>query len=130
MLKELAKGVKNYQDKKTGLWFQVTDKGDQPGNWIETSGSAMFAYTFAKGERKGFFDKSYRVAEQKAFDGLTNDYVFFDDEGKLYLDQTVKIGTLNIKTSKGDYDYYISTERRINDYKGLAALLYLSQEMD
>jgi unsaturated rhamnogalacturonyl hydrolase len=130
MLKELGKGVKNYQDKKTGLWFQVTDKGEQPGNWIETSGSAMFAYAFAKGERKGFFDKSYRSAAQQAFDALTKDYVFFDDDGKLYMDQTVKIGTLNVKTSRGDYDYYITTERRINDYKGLASLLYLSQELD
>jgi unsaturated rhamnogalacturonyl hydrolase len=90
----------------------------------------MFAYAFAKGERKGFFDRSYRATAQQAFDGLVKDYLYFDDEGKLYMDQTVKIGTLNVKTSRGDYDYYITTERRINDYKGLASLLYLSQELD
>jgi len=130
MLKEVAKGVKNFQDKKTGLWYQVTDKGQMTGNWIETSASAMMAYAFAKGDRKGFFDRSYGVAARQAFTSLTKDYVFFDDEGRLYMDQTVKIGTLNVNTSKGDYNYYINTERRINDYKGLGALLYLSQEVD
>jgi unsaturated rhamnogalacturonyl hydrolase len=126
----LCNSVRNYQDKKTWLWYQVTDKGGQPGNWIETSGSAMFAYAFAKGERKGLLDKTHRAAAEEAFESLIEDYVYFDDEGKLYFDQTVKIGTLNIKNSKGDYNYYITTERRINDYKGLGALLYLSLEMD
>lgn len=130
MFRELCRNVRNYQDKKSGLWYQVTDRAIEPGNWIETSGSAMFAYALAKGERKGFLDRNFRATAQQAFNALINDYVYFDDEGKLYLDQTVKNGTLNVNTSKGDYAYYISTERRINDYKGLGALLYLSMEMD
>ena len=130
LFKELSKSVRNYQNKQSGLWYQVTDRAIEPGNWIETSGSAMFAYAFAKGERKGFLDKTYKASAQQAFKALIDDYVYFDDEGKIYMDQTVKIGTLNPKNSKGDYAYYISTERRINDYKGLGALLYLSLEMD
>ena len=129
ILQKLAKSVLRYQDAHSHLWYQVVDKGNEKGNWIETSGSAMFTYAFAKGFRKGYLDKSYRSAAQKAFDALINSYVYFDDTGKLYLDQTVKVGTLNVKSSKGDYNYYISTERRINDYKGLGALLYASMEL-
>lgn len=129
ILQKLSKSVLKYQDAKSNLWYQVVDKGNREGNWIETSGSAMFAYAFAKGCRKGYLDKSYQAAARKAFDSLINSYVYFDDAGKLYLDQTVKVGTLNMKTSKGDYAYYISTERRINDYKGLGALLYVSMEL-
>lgn len=128
--RELSKNVRKYQNKQSGLWYQVTDRAIEPGNWIETSGSAMFAYAFAKGDRLGFLDRSFRATAQTAFNALITDYVYFDDAGRLYLDGTVKIGTLNLKTSKGDYDYYISTERRINDYKGLGALLYLSMELD
>jgi unsaturated rhamnogalacturonyl hydrolase len=130
LFRELARSVIKYQDPKTGLWYQVTNKAYEPRNWIETSGSAMFAYAFAKGYNKGILDKTYLAAAQKAFDTMTKDYIFFDDEGRIYMDGTVKIGTLNIKTSKGDLDYYVTTERRVNDYKGLGALLYLAQELD
>ncbi len=44
-LSNLAVGVKNYQDPSTGLWYQVVDKGSSlSGNYLETSGSAMFVY--------------------------------------------------------------------------------------
>ncbi|GHN02320.1 family 88 glycosyl hydrolase [Cytophagales bacterium WSM2-2] len=130
LLKSISKSVLKYLDTKSNLWFQVVDKGSREGNWIETSGSAMFTYAFAKGFRKGYLDKSCQVAARKAFDSLIKNYVYFDDSGRLYLDQTVKVGTLNLKNSKGDYQYYISTERRINDYKGLGALLFASLELE
>jgi unsaturated rhamnogalacturonyl hydrolase len=130
MFKELSKSVLKYQDAKTGMWYQVINKAYEPRNWHEVSATAMFAYAFAKGYNKGALDKTYLTAAQKAFDALKDQHLYFDDEGRLYLDGTVKIGTLNVKTSKGDLDYYVSTERRINDYKGLGALLYLTQELD
>src|SRR6185295_9759567 len=49
---KLCASIKNYQDKDSGLWFQVMDKGNLDDNWIETSGSAMFTYAFAKGYHK------------------------------------------------------------------------------
>ena len=130
ILQEVSASVKKYQDKKSNLWFQVIDKGDKPGNWIETSCSAMFSYTFAKGNHKGYLDKSYLTSAQQAYDGLLKNYIYVDDKGNLHLDRTVKVGTLNTKTSKGDFQYYISTECRIDDYKGLAAFLYASIELD
>jgi unsaturated rhamnogalacturonyl hydrolase len=130
IFQDLSASLLKYQDKKSLLWYQVIDKGDQPGNWIETSCSAMFAYAYAKGAHQGILDKHYLDNANKVFGALVNDYVYFDDQGKLYFEQTVKVGTLNPKVSKGDFPYYISTERRINDYKGLASLLMLSLELD
>lgn len=131
MSQDLAKSIMKYQDKKSSLWFQVTNKAHEPANWIETSGSAMFAYAIAKQFRKGVLrDKVHFEVAQKAFNALTEDYIYLDDQGRIYLDNTVKIGTLNPTVSKGDFAYYSTTERRLNDYKGLGALLYLSMEMD
>lgn len=130
LFRNLAKAVMKYQDPKTGLWFQVINKGYEPRNWHETSASAMFAYAFAKGHNNGILDKTYLAAAQKAFETLKKDYIFFDDNGRLYMDGIVKVGSLNTQISKGDLDYYVSTERRVNDYKGLGALLYLTQELD
>src|SRR5690606_28361121 len=50
-LNRLAKAVTKYQD-ASGLWFQVTDQGNRDGNYLEASGSSMFAYAFAKGANK------------------------------------------------------------------------------
>ena len=124
MFRELTKPVQKFEDPKSGLWYQVINKSYEPRNWLETSSSAMFAYGFAKGHNKGILDKTYLAAAQKVFVSLQRDYIFFDDQGRLYFDGTVKSGT------PGNMDSYLSTERRVNDYKGLGALLYLSMELD
>jgi unsaturated rhamnogalacturonyl hydrolase len=130
IFRNLSASLLKYEDKQSHLWYQVLDKGAKPGNWIETSCSAMFGYAMAKGAHLGVLDGSYLTKATEVFDALIQDYVYVDDTGKLYFDQTVKVGTLNPKYSKGDFDYYISTERRINDYKGLASLLFLAKEIE
>ena len=50
--------VVKYQDQKTGLWWQVMDKGGQPGNYLEASASCMFVYALAKGARMGYLPQS------------------------------------------------------------------------
>lgn len=124
LFRDLAASLAQYQDDSTRLWYQVTDRGDAHDNWIETSSSAMFAYGFAKGANNGWLDESYRQRAREAFDSIIRNYTWYDEAGNLYLDQTVKVGTLNLKVSKGDYAYYVNGETRINDYKGLGALLY------
>lgn len=130
IFKNLAMSIAKYQDEKTGLWFQVVDKGDSLGNWNETSASAMFAYAFLKGYKRGLLDISFKTIALKAFNGLKNNYLYFDEEGKIYLTGTVKVGTLNFKSSDGSYSYYVSVDRRVNDFKGIASLLYLTMEME
>lgn len=129
IFRKLCVSIKNNQDHASGLWFQVINKGELKDNWIETSGSAMFTYAFAKGFNKGLLDKSFMEASQKAFTAIQSRYVYQDENGDVHLDQAVKVGSLNMKNSKGDYDYYISCERRLDDFKGLAAWLYASMEL-
>jgi unsaturated rhamnogalacturonyl hydrolase len=56
IFRRLAAGLKRTQDAQSGRWFQVVDKGDQPDNWTDTSGSAMFTYAIAKGIELGLLD--------------------------------------------------------------------------
>lgn len=125
IFRNLSSSLANYQD-TTGMWFQVVDKGKVPGNWLESSCTAMFAYAYAKGVQKGFLETGYTQKALKAFNGLVNHEVYFDDQGKVYLNGTVKVGTLNPKVSDGSYNYYIGVDRRINDFKGVGAFLYLA----
>jgi len=130
MFRELTKPVLKFQDQKTSLWYEVTNKSYEPRNWYEASASAMFGCGLAKSFNRGIFDKTYMANAQKVFTSIQHEWVFFDEAGRLYLDGTVKNATLNTKLSKGDLDYYVSAERRINDFKGLGALLYLVIELE
>jgi len=130
ILNKTSAALAKVQDSKTGLWYQVLDKGSQPDNWIETSCSAMFAYAFAKGATKGYLPDEYLQKAKEAFNSLINGYVYFDSEGRFYLTETVYVGTLNFKNSDGSYNYYINIDRRINDFKGVAAFLYLAMALN
>jgi unsaturated rhamnogalacturonyl hydrolase len=72
IFRRLATGLKRTQDAPSGRWFQVVDKGDQPDNWTDTSGSAMFTYTIAKGIELGLLDhKEFASVVEKGYQGIT-----------------------------------------------------------
>ena len=48
ILKRLATAVERYQDPKSGLWYQVLDKGNAKGNYLEASAACMFVYALGK----------------------------------------------------------------------------------
>lgn len=71
ILQDLAVGIKTYQDASSGLWYQVVDKGNLNGNWLETSGSAMFVYSLKKGIDEGYLDSAtYMPVVEKGWEGL------------------------------------------------------------
>ncbi|MDY0096232.1 MAG: glycoside hydrolase family 88 protein, partial [Candidatus Vecturithrix sp.] len=127
IFQNLALSLARYQHPESGIWYQVLDKRERPDNWPETSCTAMFAYAFAKGVRKGYLDSAFRTKAEQAYQRLVDHYVFFDQDGRFYLTDTVSVGSLR---SNADYEYYVTTERRTNDFKGVAAFLYASLELD
>ena len=54
VLKRMCKGLKESQDRNTGMWCQVVDKPYEQGNWNETSGTGMFMYLIQSAINKGF----------------------------------------------------------------------------
>lgn len=72
ILLELLEALKRYQDSVTGLWYQVVDKGHQPGNWQDTSGSAMFLYAIQSAIDLGYIQSDlYTTVVEKGYNGLT-----------------------------------------------------------
>jgi unsaturated rhamnogalacturonyl hydrolase len=124
LLKNLVEGVKNVQDPKTGLWFQVLDKGGQAGNWIETSGSGMFIYALRKAVRLKYIDARYREVAEKAWKGLQS-YVERDDKGMPVITEAVRgMGV------QANYDRYVGFERLKNSTHGLMAVQLAASEME
>ena len=116
----VAPAVLKYQDKESGMWWQVMDKGGVGANYLETSATSMFIYVFAKMNRLGFLDISYREAARRAFDGMVGHSVTVDDQGELYLHDICKSAGLGVAPEgtvyrPADFEYYTTGEERVTD---------------
>ena len=120
--KELLEKLAEYQDEKSGMWYQVIDKGNEEGNWIETSCSCLFTYAMAKAVRMGFLDKKYLENVERGFEGVLSHSVT-EEDGKFCL-SGVCIGT-----GVGDYAHYINRPTTENDLHGMGAFVLMCAEL-
>lgn len=117
LIRGLAESLPKYQD-KSGLWYQVMDKGDKPGNYLEASASSMFMYAYAKAVNKKYIDEKYRQIAEKAYDGLMNELIIQNEDGTLTLTQCCSVGGLGGNPYRdGSFEYYINEKIRDNDAK-------------
>ncbi len=70
VFKKHIDGLLKYQA-PSGLWYQVIDHPEIPWG-TETTCSAMFTYAIARGINKGFLDRSYQPAAEKALVALSD----------------------------------------------------------
>jgi unsaturated rhamnogalacturonyl hydrolase len=70
-LREITRNLPELQDKNSGLWFQLPIYPNDPGNFIESSCTAMFAYGMAIGvDLKVLDQKTFLPVVEKAHAGL------------------------------------------------------------
>lgn len=121
--KELIDAMLPYQDEETGMWYQVVNRGGIKPNYLETSGSAIFAYAIMKSVRLGFLDESYYAYGRKAFDGICRTYLS-EENGELQLGGICLVAGLgNKEMREGTFDYYMREPIVKNEAKGVAPLI-------
>lgn len=131
ILKRLAVAIQRYQDSKSGLWYEVLDKGGAEGNYLEASASCMFVYALAKGVRQGYLPASYFKIAQKGYRGITTQFIETEANGQVNLKGTVSVAGLGGNPYRdGSYQYYLSEKVVTNDPKGMGAFLMASAEME
>ena len=119
------------QDPQTGGWYQVPDRSGDPGNYVETSCTAMFAYSIFKAVRLGYLGESYLTAAERAYNGLIDNFVTVDDKGLVTLTRTCGVAGLGGDPYRdGSYEYYIGEEIRDNDPKGVGPFILASLEYE
>ncbi len=129
-LNNVSASLAKYQD-KSGLWYQVTDKGGSEGNYLEASGSSMFAYAFAKGANKGYLPAKYLKLANKAFDGLTNQLVKVDANGGITITQACAVAGLGGTPYRdGSYEYYVNERKKDNDPKATGPFILAALELN
>jgi unsaturated rhamnogalacturonyl hydrolase len=131
ILQRGAAALARYQDKSTGLWWQVMDKGGAQGNYFESSSSCMFVYALAKGARRGYLPARFSVNAERGYQGILSHFVKTGPGDDVSLTDTVKVGGLGGDPYRdGSYAYYIGEKRVTNDQKGVGAFLLVAAEME
>lgn len=129
-LNNISDSVANFQD-KSGLWYQVTDKGGQEGNYLESSGSAMFIYAMAKGVNKGYLPKKFSAIANKGFDGLTGQLIKKEADGEITITQACAVAGLGGNPYRdGSYSYYVNERKKDNDPKATGPFILAALELN
>ena len=128
ILNNLTKALLNYRDPKSGMWYQVTDKVGEKGNYIESTGSAMFVYTIVKGAQKGYLPKSYIKTSKTLYKQFVKRFVKKNADGTISITDCCAVAGLggDKKYRDGSYEYYLSEPVRDNDPKAVAPFMLAS----
>lgn len=131
ILQREAEAIAKYQDKKTGVWYDIIDLPTRPKNYIESSASAMFVYSLAKGIRNGYLSDKYLKTVNTGWAGIKKEFIKELPDGNLDWEGTVSVSGLGGNPYRdGSFDYYMSEKLRTNDAKGLGPAVMAAIEME
>ncbi len=126
-----AQALLKVRDSETKMWYQVLDKAGQPGNYPESSCSAMLAYAFAKGVKKDYLPAKFLDIARETFHSIIEIDVVEGEDGYPVLKNTCGGAGLGGNPYRdGTYEYYINEKRVDNDPKGLGPLILAALELN
>ena len=129
-LQHTAAAVIRAQDPASGLWYQVLDQPDLPGNYLESSSAMMFTYALAKGVRLGYLPHQYRANADRAWRAILDRFVKTSSSGEVMISGTVThIAPGATPKDDGTYNYYLHAPVVSDDAKGVGAFLLAASEM-
>ncbi|MBE8726152.1 glycoside hydrolase family 88 protein [Flavobacterium sp. KB82] len=129
-LNEIAKNVNQYKS-ESGLWYQVADKPEKFGNYVESSASGMIIYAFAKGADKGYLPSSYKTTAKKSFDSFVKEFVKVDKKGEVnILNSSSNVGLGGKPFRDGTNDYYLTAKPKENGAIAYGAFLLSAVELN
>jgi len=136
ILHRVADGAVKWQDPQTGAWWQITNLGTRPGNYLESSGSAMLVYAMAKGVNHGYLPREkYLPAILKGYAGLIHEFIRTNPDGTIRLTHVCSGAVLgytmaNGRPRDGSFDYYIAEPVVDNDPKGTGPFILAGMEVE
>ena len=131
LLQNAVEGLLPYRDKATGLFLQVVDLPGLPGNYPETSGSAMAAYALMKGARLGMLPPACGQTGSDILAGIRTAYLA-PSGGRTPCGICASAGLgpgPDHRTDRtGTPDYYIREKQMADNQHGAAACMMAVSE--
>jgi unsaturated rhamnogalacturonyl hydrolase len=131
-LKNTSSALRKFQDRKTGLWYQVMDQGKREGNYLEATASSMFVYALAKGVNRSYLSPHSEKSAIDGYAGLINRLIKTNDNGQISLTQCCSVaglGPMSGRERDGSFRYYVSEPIVENDLKGVGPFILAGIEM-
>lgn len=128
MTAELAEALVKVQDHDSGTWYQILDKPQATGNYLESSASSMFTYFFAKGVNNGYLEPRYKDIAIKAYQGLIDEFILLHPDNSVSLVNTCQVAGLGFGRD-GSYEYYMSEPVFRNDAKANGPFIMAGVQM-
>lgn len=108
-LVQLSDAVISAADAQTGCWWQLMTFPGRPGNYIESSGSAMFTYALYKAARLGYLPQRLAAKStdtaSKCYRHVVDAFVVRNSNGTLDYNGTVAVCSLN-STASYEVSYF------------------------
>jgi rhamnogalacturonyl hydrolase YesR len=131
ILQTVADGIVRYQDISSGVWHQVLDSADAPGNYLESSCSCMFVYFLSKSVRLGYLPSSYLAPARVGYAGIIKNFLRDNADGTYSITNCCEVAGLGGSPYRdGSYSYYISEPVRDNDPKSVGPFILASLEFE
>jgi unsaturated rhamnogalacturonyl hydrolase len=123
-LKEMVVHLPQLQDKATGHWYQLPVRNTEPGNYIESSCTAMFAYGILTAIKQGLVTEPYyKGSVDQAYKGL-RDHSIVPEKGGLITQNVCK------GTCIGDKDYYFKRKSTKGKSYAFGVFVLLGREWE
>ncbi|MBR1823008.1 MAG: glycoside hydrolase family 88 protein [Ruminococcus sp.] len=127
MLNELLEAMKKCQC-GGGMLLQLPIRKDLSGNYPETSGTLLYAYSAMKAGRLGVCGEDMRHSGEKAFFAVADSFIEEQDVPVLK-NICLMAGLGGANNRDGSAEYYLSERRTENDAKGIAPYLMAYNEL-
>lgn len=124
LYREAIRGMLRWQDPESRLFYQLPVLMDEPGNYLESSGSLMVAYSILKACRLEILlaDK-YENTGREILKAVLDRHIT-DHDGRLHLGRTCAVAGLGPRHERnGSVEYYLSEPVVEDDPKAQGVLM-------
>lgn len=128
LLNRISASIEKYRDPETGMWYQVTNLPDRKGNYLESSGSIMFIYTWIKGAQKGYLPEEFAEKGATAYNQFVEQFIRENGDGTISVTSVCSVAGLGGDKiyRDGSFEYYISEPVRDDDPKAVGPFIMTS----
>ncbi|MCL1801377.1 MAG: glycoside hydrolase family 88 protein [Promicromonosporaceae bacterium] len=124
MASQILRGVIAHQSPE-GRWYQVVDKPQWTGNWLENSSSSLLVSALSKALVKGYAPAEeieiYQLSAQRGYQAIIDSLRWSGND--------LIVGDICIGTGVGDYQFYVNRPRQDNDFHGIGAFLLMCSQV-